>query len=43
VFAVPGAAEDSLAAVALQADGRIVAAGYSNDGTGDDLLVIRVE
>ncbi len=42
-FAVPGAAEDSLAAVAVQADGRIVAAGYSNDGTGDNMLVIRVE
>ncbi len=42
-FAVPGAAEDSLAAVALQADGRIVAAGHSNDGTNDDVLVIRVK
>jgi uncharacterized delta-60 repeat protein len=42
-FAARGAAEDSLAAVAVQADGRIVAAGYSNDGTGDDVLVIRVE
>jgi uncharacterized delta-60 repeat protein len=42
-FAAHGAAEDSLAAVAVQADGRIVAAGYSNDGTGDDVLVIRVE
>lgn len=42
-FAVPGAAEESLAALALQDDGRIVAAGYANDRTRDGVLIIRVE
>ncbi|MHB8772205.1 MAG: hypothetical protein ACYC7J_14520 [Syntrophales bacterium] len=42
-FAVPGSREDSLAACALEPGGRIVAAGYANDGQRDGVLVIRVQ
>ena len=41
-FAVPGSREDSLAACALEPGGRIVAAGYANDGQRDGVLIIRV-